>query len=421
MNEKLLSFIWQQQYFNKFDLKTVEGESLEVVFPGTLNTNQGPDFLEATIKIGKHIWSGAVELHVVTSDWDVHGHQHDKNYKNVVLHVVWRNNLFSVNSLPILELEPRVPSHLLNKYVAWMDRKTFIPCSNELRLMDSRIVDNWFHWVSGIWIDDKQKAVLELVGKCNFDWEEAFWQAIAKNFGYRVNGDSFAQLAASIPVKILYKHHHNLPQLEALFFGQSNLINNQTEEDYPKMLEKEYQFLQSKYRLIPINQPIFFHRMRPGNFPTIRLAQLAALLHQTSPLFARILSIKQLSGLKMLLGVTANDFWHYHYRFEESTAYKIKTAGNQLVDSVIINTVIPFLIAYGKSNNNIEFVQRAEEWLGKMPPESNSITLAFNELGIYGKNAAQAQAMMYNKKNYCKPLRCLDCGIGKYILKKNGN
>jgi hypothetical protein len=421
MNEKLLSFIWQQQYFNKFDLRTAEGEPLDVIFPGTLNPNQGPDFLEATIKIGTHVWSGAVELHVITSDWDVHGHQYDKNYKNVVLHVVWRNDLFSDNRLPILELEPLVPSHLLNKYAGWMKRKAFIPCSNELKFMDSRIVDNWLDWVGGIWIDEKQKSVLELVRNCNFDWEEAFWQALAKNFGYRVNGESFAQLAASIPVKFLYKHHHNLPQLEALLFGQSNLIGNQISEDYPKMLDKEYQFLQSKYRLSPINQPIFFHRMRPGNFPTIRLAQLAALFHQTSPLFARILTIKQLSGLRMLLSVTANDFWHYHYRFGETSAYKIKTAGNQLVDSVIINSVIPFLIAYGKSNNNNEFVHRAEDWLGKMPPESNSITLAYNELGISGKNAAQAQAMMYNKKNYCRPLRCLDCGIGKFILKKNGD
>jgi hypothetical protein len=158
--------------------------------------------------------------------------------------------------------------------------------------------------------------------------------------------------------------------------------------------------------------------MRPGNFPTIRLAQLAALFYQTSPMFARVLSIKQLNGLKMLLGVTANDYWHYHYRFGETSGYKIKTSGNQLVESVIINTIIPFLLAYGKSTNNYEFINRAEEWLKKMPPESNSITLAFNELGISVKNAVQAQAMMYNKKFYCKPLRCLDCGIGKYILKK---
>jgi hypothetical protein len=418
MNEKLLSFIWQQQYFNKFDLKTLDGEPLEVLFPGSLNLNQGPDFLNATIKIGKNVWSGSVELHVITSDWDAHGHCFDKNYKNVVLHVVWRNNMLADNQLPLLELEPRVPSHLLSKYAAWMMQKTFIPCSNELKLMDSRIVENWFTWVGSIWVDEKQKAVLELVRKCNFDWEEAFWQSIAKNFGYRVNGDAFAQLAASIPVKILHKHHHNLPQLEALLFGQTNLIGNQHSEDYPKMLEKEYQFLQSKYRLHPINQPIFFHRMRPGNFPTIRLAQLAALFHQTSPMFARVLSMKQLNGLKMLLGVTANDYWHYHYRFGETSAYKIKTSGNQLVESVIINTIIPFLLAYGKSTNNYEFINRAEEWLKKMPPESNSITLAFNELGISVKNAVQAQAMMYNKKYYCKPLRCLDCGIGKYILKK---
>jgi hypothetical protein len=419
MNEQLLSFIWQNQYYNKLDLCSWEGESLEVIFPGTLNHNQGPDFKGATIKIGQHVWTGSVELHVFSSDWNIHGHQNDSNYSNVVLHVVWQNNCKASNRFPVVELAPRVPVHLISKYASWMKKKTFIPCAKDIGLIDKRIVDHWLSWVGGIWMDEKKVEVLQMVKECHQDWEEAFWRGLAKNFGFRVNGDAFAQIAASIPVKILQKHHHCLPQLEAMLFGQANLIGEVDTETYPMMLQKEYCFLQTKYKLRPIDQPIFFHRMRPGNFPTIRLAQIAALFHQTSPLFASILNIKQLGALKMLLGVSANDYWHYHYTFGEVSAYKVKTTGNQLIDSIIINTVIPFLFVYGKTNNVEEYATRAENWLSKMPSTSNSVTLAFNELGVFGKNAAQSQALMYNKKKFCNTLRCLDCGIGKYILKKS--
>lgn len=419
MNEQLLSFIWQNQYFNKLDLCSSEGDVVEVIFPGILNHNQGPDFTSATVKVGENVWSGSIELHVLSSDWNLHGHEHDRNYANVVLHVVWENNYQVSNRFPVLELAPRVPLHLIKKYALWMKKKAFIPCSNDIKMIDNRIIDHWLTWVGGISMDERKQEVVEMIKSCHQDWEEAFWRLLAKNFGYRVNSEAFAQIAASIPVKILQRHHHCLPQLEALLFGQANLIGEVDAESYPMMLQKEYCFLQTKYKLRPIVNPVFFHRMRPGNFPTIRLAQLAALFHQTSPLFASILNIKHFGSLKMLLNVTANDYWHYHYTFGEESAYKIKSTGNQLINSIIINTVIPFLFVYGKINNIEEFSTRAVNWMSKMPSTSNSITLAFNELGVFCKNAGQSQGLMYNKKNYCNTLRCLDCGIGKYILKKS--
>jgi len=347
MTERLLQYIWQLQYYNRNNLVTVEGESLSIFYPGLSNTNQGPDFLDAQIKVGNTLWAGNIELHILSSDWNNHHHSADKNYHNVILHVVWQNDADLQLAFPVLELQSKVSKILLTRFDELMNARSFIACDSMIGHVKEIV---WTAWKERLLIERLQKKtviILDWLGQYNYHWEEIFWWLIARNFGITVNSDAFEKLARSLPLTILAKHKSQIHQAEAMLFGQAGLLENDFSEDYPKMLQKEYRFYKKKYGLVPIKIPLHFLRMRPSNFPTIRLAQLAMLVHNSIQLFSIVKEANLLAEIKERLNVTANDYWHYHYTFEEPTAFREKRLGKQMIDSIIINTIVPILFAYG--------------------------------------------------------------------------
>jgi hypothetical protein len=418
MNEKLLQYIWKYQYFNQCSLVTAQMEELEIISPGRINADQGPDFSSARIRINGQEWCGYIEIHVNSSEWLKHKHDLDENYLRVILHVVWNNDCPSL-SIPLLELQPRVANHLIRTYRKWMDNGHYIPCENNVHLMERMRLHSWLNWLSARRLSRKSDHILDTVRAMQMNWEEAFWQAIARCFGHRVNADSFERIAASVPVNILMRHSHSIVQLEAMLLGQAGLLRTDNADQYPKMLYKEYAFLRKKYGLVKLNEPVHFLRMRPVNFPTLRLAQLAALLYGNGNLFARICREEDISSIKALLKVTANDYWHYRYRFGEPSPFREKTTGEQLIDSLLVNVIIPFLHAYNIHQRKEDKADIYSSWLSRVLPERNSVIYGFNRLGLKARHAADTQALLECKRHYCDALRCLDCGIGKYLLRQD--
>ena len=418
MNERLLQYIWQFQYFNGKELQLSSGESLQIIHQGHWNEHQGPDFLQATIKIGETKWIGSIELHVLTSDWFRHAHQFDKNYKNVILHVVWKHDMDGEQSTtPVLALEDKVPKMLLSQYEDWMNNRFFIPCRQQIQTINDI---TWIAWKQRLVVERLQRKgiiIQEYLGQCNHHWEEVFWWLLARNFGIKVNADAFEAIARSLPVKVLVRHKNQVIQLEALLLGQAGLLEPTFEEQYPVMLQKEYKFYRNKYKLSPICQPIHFLRMRPENFPTIRLAQLAMLVHESSHLFSRILEMQAVSEIKKLLNVTANDYWHYHYRPDEPSAYKPKKPGGQMVNNIIINTIVPIVFAFGNFYQKNIYMEKSIRWLEEIAAENNNITRQFADAGISGNSAFDSQAVLELKSSYCDQRRCLDCTVGNALLR----
>ena len=414
--EKLLQYIWQLQYFNKSELKTTTGEHLEIICPGKLNTNQGPDFTQARVKIDNTILVGSIELHLKTSQWNEHGHSSDSNYNNVVLHVVFEDDEPS-STLPVLELQPRISNLLLERYSALMNSSYFIPCAPSVSQVKEITWLSWKERLLAERLTRKSTIVLRFLDESKGHWEEAFWWLLARSFGMKVNSDAFELIARSISINILSKHKQQIHHLESLLFGQAGLLNETFMEEYPKLLQREYAFLQKKYGITPIRYPIQFLRMRPGNFPTIRLAELAALVQNSAHLFSKVLELEKVSELRKLFEVTANDYWHYHYVFEQASSFKKKVIGVNTVDNIIINTIVPVLFAYGAFHKEDKYKNRAINWLEQLEPESNFITRGFARLGIRSESAFDSQAFIELKTQYCDEKNCLRCAVGNMILK----
>ncbi|HVG13778.1 MAG TPA: DUF2851 family protein [Chitinophagaceae bacterium] len=419
MTEKLLQYIWQFQYFNQAHLSTIGGERVFVLMPGAINNNGGPDFTNAKIQIGSTVLAGTVELHTKTSEWRKHGHQHDDNYRSVILHVVYKHDEDFKSTIPVVELESRIPHMLLKHYDHLMSSGYFIACSKTIYKVTDIV---WLAWKDRLLaerLERKSKRILHLLDQSNQHWEEVFWWLLARNFGATVNTDAFENIARAIPVKMIARHRHSIHQLEALLFGQANLLQTAFEEDYPKLLQREYQFLKLKYSLKASSIPVHFLRMRPGNFPTIRLAQLAALLQGSASLFSPMLDIEDVKQVRESLNVTANDYWHYHYRFDHPSPYKIKLLGKSSIDSIIINTIVPVLFAYGIYHKEEKYKLKAIRWLEEISAEQNVVTKAFAEVGTTLKNSFDSQALLELKTEYCIKKRCLECSVGHYLLKNN--
>lgn len=424
MQERLLQFLWQMQYYNKTNLLTERNEPLVINYPGQFNTNQGPDFLDASIKIADTTWVGHIEVHVKASGWKLHQHQGDANYNNVILHVVWEKD-YEVSyangqPVPVLVLQPRVPKLLLQQYEQLMNAPDSIPCSSAIAGVPSLIWHSWKARLVAEKMERKTNAIALYLIQCNHHWQTVFWWMLARNFGLSLNKAAFEAIARSIPVTVLGRHKTQIHQVESFLFGQAGLLNRNFGEDYPAMLQKEYHFFQKKYLFPAVHVPLKFHRIRPANFPTIRLAQLAMLVQQSSHLFSHFLHAETLDEVRRLLQVTANDYWHYHYLFDEKTAFKKKVLGNQMVNNIIINTVIPMVFAYGHLEAGAPYKTKALGWLEKAGAENNKILKNWKALGIANHSAFDSQALGELTMQYCLQKKCLSCSIGTFVLKHSG-
>jgi hypothetical protein len=418
MNERLLHFIWQFRYYSSAQLQTTTGEPVEILSAGEPHHNQGPDFLDARIKIGDTTWAGTVELHVKSSDWEKHAHSEDPNFARIILHVVWEHDTPNLpGNHPVLELQHRVSKLMLDQYQQWISSKRSLPCAGQLKTVPGIVLTAWFDRMLTERLQSKTDRIAFHLQQTNNHWEEVCWRMVCRYFGTNINADSFEQIAVSVPLTVLAKHKNQIHQLEALLLGQAAIVHKNLPDDYGQMLYKEYQFLQKKYGLRVVNKPPLFLRLRPVNFPSIRLAQLAMLIHKRVHLFSRLLEATALKDVYELFDVTANDYWNYHFKPGVPADFLEKHIGKQTVDILIINAIAPLLFAYGKGHGEERQVDKAMNWLQQIAAEKNHITQVFKLAGVAPKSAAQSQAMLHLKEEYCNALRCLECAVGNAILK----
>lgn len=417
MNERLLHFIWQFQYFDFRNLIGENEESIQIVHPGYLNTHQGPDFLEAKIKIDDTLLAGSVEIHVKSSDWRQHKHSGDKNYNNVVLHVVWENDATLHENFSTLCLQSRVSVLLLQKYESLLQKQYFVPCQEYLPYLSSL---GWLHWMERVGIErleKKARSIIILLQENQGHWKEIFWQLLARNFGLKVNAEIFFEMAKILKISMLVKHKNQIHQLEAMLLGTVNLIPEETDDAYVKILQREYSLLRHKFSLKKLTATPLFLRMRPATFPSVRLAQLAMLIHRSSHLFSRVMEADSLEEIKSLFSIQANDYWHYHYRLgDEGVSFLPKKLGKAAIENIIVNTIAPAVFAYGFYYEKQLYKDKALAWLQQLSAEKNSVIEGWKKYGVKPANALESQALIELKSHYCDYKFCLRCAVGKAIL-----
>jgi hypothetical protein len=421
MNEALLQFIWKHQLLDtSTSFITNTYEEIIILKQGTLNNDAGPDFTNAKIKIGNTIWAGNIELHVKNSDWVLHRHDDNKAYKNIILHVVYDYNKDIDLPFPVLELKKYIPIKLIENYKLLNEKAISIPCSSLINKVNTITILQQLEKMLYERMAAKTSTIELLLKKYNNNWQEVFYITTARAFGLHINQDAFEHLAISIPLKIISKHKSNLHQLESLLYGQAGFLENDVEDDYFISLKKEYQYLKTLYKLETIEVHHFkFLRLRPANFPTVRIAQFANLLHTSIHLFSKITEAKSINDLQKLLQVTVSDYWKTHYSFTQKEIKKTeRKIGIASIDLMLINAIIPTLYIYGKHQGIEQLCNNAIDFLEEIKPEKNSIIALMNDIGFESKNASDTQAILHLKKNYCDLKRCLECSIGYSILKK---
>jgi hypothetical protein len=425
--EDFLHHIWKFKLYDFLDLQTTDGEALEVISAGMHNHHAGPDFSDVRIRIGDTLWAGNAEIHINSGDWHVHNHTHDEAYGNVVLHVVYRHNepvlLANGKAIPTLELVNRIPESLYLRYHQLVyGNQQIIPCEGTINTVSKVTLQSWLTRVLIERLQTKSVAVINTLKHNRGNWEETFYQFLAANFGFKVNALPFELLAKSLPQSILAKHKNSALQIEALVFGQAGFLDDNLQEEYPIKLRSEYLFLQKKYGLIPIEKHLWkFMRMRPSNFPTIRLAQFADLVLQANHLFSKILETQGVVQLRKLFSnIVVNEYWTDHYRFNVTSKPATKKFGSTSVDLLLLNTVALFLYSYGRYLQQPTYVDKSLELLENLPVEDNIIVNEFGDLGVKAKSAFESQALLELRNSYCNHKKCLQCGVGNKILNLSG-
>lgn len=421
MKEEFIHYIWKTKQFNSTDLKTEDGQLLEIIHPGEHNHSSGPDFFNAQLSIGNMLWNGNVEIHTKASDWLRHKHQHDEAYSNVILHVVYESDMPVQSNykadLPTLVLRGRIDMKLYEKYLGLRNSKAKIPCSAELDKIPSIIKTSWLSRTLAERLERKVAELQVELEQNKNDWEETFYRHICRQFGMKVNAEPFQWLSACVPYKILRKQNDNLLQTEALLFGQSGLLPEKFSDTYTNALIREYMHLQVKYHIRPMPSHWWkFMRLRPNNFPTIRIAQLAGLFFRQPQLFRTCIEQNDPVELKKIFSTPASAYWNNHYRFGKISRAAEKNLGAQAIDTILINTVAPFKFLYGKIKGDDEIRQSAISLLEKLNPENNKIIREWEELEVEPTSSAESQALLELTKKYCEKKKCLDCEIGNYLL-----
>ena len=436
MREEFLYYIWENRLTDN-DLTTTEGEAVEVVATGYRNTDSGPDYLEAKIQIGDKLWAGHVEIHVKASDWNRHGHQSDKAYKNVILHVVYENDI-QVNDIPTLELKGHFNESLFAQYQKLISSKNWIPCEKSIAKVPVFTRLSWLDRMAVERLESKSETVTKILEANQFDWEDALYKLMMRYFGLKVNNEAFEYLANILPFKTLLKHADNLLQVEAMLMGCAGFLNDDFSEDYPLLLKREFAVMKAKFNLLTMPPERWrFMRMRPSSFPTIRLAQMAQLIHKNGCLFAKIKSAKDTNEVKALFDVKASEYWETHWRFGVGLSYngsrnddvrlpqcdsptksKPKHLGDTTTDVLIINAVAPLMFCYGKLHKDESVCETAIQFLEDTEAEDNAIIRHYAQCGITAENAMQTQALLHLYSYFCKRKRCLECRIANVLLHK---
>lgn len=424
VTESFLHYIWQLQYFKKADLKVSSGESLQVLAPGSRNADAGPDFSGARIRIDNLEWRGSVEIHIRASGWNDHKHGSDPAYEKVVLHVVWENDkpVFRNDGtqIPTLELKNRIEPALWDRYKNLYVSTDLIPCGNrwrgipeihKLSTLDNAVMQR---------LQTRANVVDQFLTKNKNSWEQTCYQLLCRNFGFTVNAEAMLRLSEVVLFKTLQKHLDKPIHIEALLFGAGGFLEDVPDDDYVLLLKREYDLLRRKYglegRQMNLSQWKFL-RLRPANFPTIRIAQFAALLAGQQNLFSKIIEATDHRRILALLDAEQSAYWRSHYRFGTVSKNPVPPLGVASIQNIVINTVVPLLVTYGRTHDETGYTELALDLLQNLPAEDNKITRQWLPLGMNVKTAFDSQGLIELYKSYCMKRRCLECGVGSWLIK----
>ncbi|MDR2138612.1 MAG: DUF2851 family protein [Tannerella sp.] len=418
--ERLLQYVWKYRFYDEAGMCTAEGLPVTVIDPGIQNPDAGPDFFNAKIRIAGTVWAGCVEIHRKASEWHTHHHDRDPAYDSVILHVVEEDDtpVRRTNGETIRQAVIRVPPRV-REHMEWLlAHDTQSPCLERISEVESIHMSAWLNALVGERLERKTAAVLTLQERYE-DWNEVFYITLMRNFGFGTNSDAFEWLAESLPFHCIRKHRDNRLSIEALLFGQAGLLAGTYNDPYCRLLQREYAFLQTKYRLKPVEGFLFRKlRIRPVNFPHIRLAQLAAIWSTNDTLFSEVLENSRPEILNDRFNIPVSDYWETHYHFDAVSPSRKKPVGANTVHVILINTVAPVLFAYGKKKQQPEYTTRALQLLEDLPPERNSLVKTFTRAGIRVKSAADTQALIQLRREYCEKKKCLYCRIAYHLIRK---
>jgi Protein of unknown function (DUF2851) len=423
MLEEFLHFLWKFKLLSP-NLESTAGQVLQIFQTGSANSDSGPDFFDARIRLEDTLWAGNVEIHRNASDWHRHKHDLDKAYDNIILHVVYNADVEierqNGEKIPCLEIKGKFDPLLYDKYLGIITSKNKIPCEKLIAGVDLLCINNMLETSMTERLKEKSVFINNKLNLNKNNWEQTFYEHLAAAFGFKVNADAFELMAKSLPLKYLGKHKNDILQLEALIFGQAGFLESPLEDIYGKNLAQEYCSLKNKFKLEPIENSMWkFLRLRPCNFPNIRLSQFAALVFKSSNLFSKIRDAVSIEELTTFFQVQASAYWDSHYQFDKKTKArpKKKRLGKSSIHLILINSVIPFLFVYGKQKSEVKYCERALNFLEDIPAENNHIIRYWETIGITAQSAYQSQALIGLMQNYCNNKRCLQCKIGIKLLK----
>lgn len=422
MNEAFLHFVWQYRLYTSH-IATTNNQHIEVIHTGQQNRDAGPDFSNARIKIGDTIWAGNVEIHVNASDWNRHNHQHDPAYGNIILHVVFENDLEisdkNQNPIPTIELKGKINERVYKKYFYYINNHLWIPCEKDIEQVSYITVDAWMERLFVERMERKIEGIYTSYTHNKKSLAETFYQHLAGNFGFKTNEQPFMMLARYLPNSILSKHKNSRFQIEAMLFGCAGMLNNDFADDYPKQLNTEFEFLKKKYGLASVQPHLWkFLRLRPTNFPTIRISQFAELISKSSNLLSKLMDANSTAEIKLFFDVQASPYWDEHYNFDKPSPKRIKSLGEAATEILIMNSVVQFMFFYAQVKGEPSYRDKAIKIMLELKPEKNNIINKWAAIGILAKNAFETQALIELKNSYCKQKQCLRCNIGTKLLKQ---
>ncbi len=419
LKEELFHFIWQYKLLNTNTLYTESGQQLQIIKPGELNNDSGPDFFNAKIKLGNLTLAGNIEVHVNASDWNKHHHQDDAAYSNIILHVVYINDSKqkSHGNFEILELKKHIDERVLKNYINLIRSKNTLPCHRHISEVNRLKLSGWLQRMLIERLEKKTEYIKQQFEQSGNDYSFALYITFAKNFGFKVNAEPFENLARVLPLSVLLKHANNLFQLEALLFGCAGLLEKSFKDKYIQQLQNEFEFLKQKYNLRVLKGESWkFMRLRPANFPSVRLWQFAKLIYHHSDIFMNPEKYNSISKLSEALQHKPDGYWKNHYKIGGKEQKEIGSMGIQSVENIMINTIAPYLFFYARQTAKDSDLSNALSCFDEIPFESNIKTRHFTKAGLQLKTAGESQALIQLFDNYCKTKRCLNCGIAAQLL-----
>jgi len=422
MTEDFLQYIWRYNLFEKIN-STTDGRNLDIISVGQLNTDSGPDFFNAKIKIDDTIWVGNIEIHIKSSDWKRHNHHNDEAYNNVTLHIVkyFDTDVYDTKGRGIPTAILSYANHFEENYKNLLANKHKIKCENRIVEIDNFTISSWISTLSIERLSRKSKSIIIKLQQNNFNWEETFYQTIFRYFGMGTNSEPFEILARLVPLKVLAKHKNNLQSIEAILFGTAGFLRENKQNDtYYNILKREYAVMKTKFDLQEMDKSMWkFMRLRPVNFPTVRIAQTSMLIYNSTSLFSKIIEANNTEQIKKLFNASTSEYWDTHYNFNKESAKKMKKIGNTTINIILINVIIPFVFVYGKEKNLPDFTDKALSFLEQIEAESNSIIKYWSSLNIISKSGFDTQALIELHNEYCLKNKCLNCRIGNKLINKN--